>query len=73
MDSINNNIINIEEHQPHNVVRPKCLTCGYVWIAVVHYQTNVNKLYCPNCKQWFKRLTGKNTTELLELMDEDKE
>ena len=46
-----NNVINFEDHLPHEVAEVICINCKKRWIAVFPSDMWLKDLQCPGCKQ----------------------
>lgn len=67
------NVLNLDDHRPHDAVYVACIECGKDWVAVVPTAHNVT-LECPKCgamsgeavdggnKDFFTRYMGRPKT-----------
>ena len=46
---MSDNIVNIDDHRPHQVTYVACLVCGHDWVAVA--PTDTLHFQCPSCQK----------------------
>lgn len=59
-----NNVIDINENEPHKVSEVICVDCKYRWLAVRPVVTRLRDLECPRCGlQGYVIETGETITD----------